>query len=109
MNNSESTNEQTHPLYNSDRSIVNRLLAKDSPASEDLIDLARLFIRYDNFQGAFDIKSDLLKALKEWNLSRDELNIRTRSLWQGGDRPGTFVDESVGSGFDASHNDDGPS
>ena len=107
MNEPESKNEQTHPLYKSDRSIVNRLLVAQSPSNEDLIDLARLFIRYHGFHGAFDIKSDLLKVLQKWELSRDDLNSKTRSLWEKGYRPGSSVQGSVGSGFDTSNNNDG--
>ena len=95
--------EQTHPLYMSDRSTVDRLLAKSSPDSEDLIDLARLFIRYEGFEGAFDIKSDLLKSLKAWDLTKDDLNAKTRLIWEKGYRPGSGIDDSVGSGFDTSN------
>ena len=107
MSSSESTNEQTHPLFSSDRQIVDRLLAKDEPDSSDLVDLARLFIRYEGFQGAFDIQADLLKSLKAWKLTREELNTKTSKLWQGGFRHGERLDEPVGSGFDTSNSDDG--
>ena len=107
MSSSESTNEQTHPLYASDRQIVDRLLAKDEPDSSDLVDLARLFIRYEGFEGAFDIKADLLKSLKAWKLTREELNNKTSKLWKGGFRPGETFDDPVGSGFDTSNSDDG--
>ena len=106
MSSHEATNEQIHPLYSSDRQIVDRLLAKNEPDSSDLVDLARLFIRYEGFQGALDIQADLLKSLKAWKLTREDLNIKTRELWADGLRPGDKLDEPVGSGFDTSNNDD---
>ena len=106
MSSQESTNEQIHPLYSSDRQIVDRLLAQDEPDRSDLVDLARLFIRYEGFQGSFDIQADLLKSLKAWKLTREDLNIKTRELWSDGIRPGDKLDEPVGSGFDTSNNDD---
>ena len=59
---------QNHPLYATDRDLVNRLVAKKNPAQEDLIDLARLFMRYDSFPGAKDIQMDMVKILKIFRL-----------------------------------------
>ena len=106
MNDPQPLNEQTHPLYISDRSTVDRLLGKTSPETEDFIDLARLFIRYEGFQGAFDIQEDLLKTLRAWGLSREDLNKKSRKLWEEGYRPGKFIDDSVGSGFDTSNTEE---
>ena len=36
--------DQSHPLYDSDRDTVNRLLAAETPSDADLIDAARLLI-----------------------------------------------------------------
>ena len=55
---------QNHPLYLMDRDHVNRLLAKEVPNDEDLIDIARLFIRYEGFPGAKDLQMDMKKILK---------------------------------------------
>lgn len=97
--------DQNHPLYLNDRKIVNRLLAKESPENSDLIELARLFIRYEGFHGANDLQEDLSKLLNFWSLSRDELNNKVRVMWTNGYRPGVNKDEVVGSGFDTTENE----
>ncbi len=97
--------EQNHPLYSIDREIVNRLLARDTPTDSDYIDLARLFIRYEGFPGANDLKADMKKVLRLWEITRGELNSKTISIWANGFRPGNNVDEAVGSGFDTTESD----
>jgi hypothetical protein len=94
---------QCHPLYIQDRQTVDRLLAAREPADADLVDAARLLSRYGGFPGAFDLQSDLERAIRLWGLSREALQARTRSIWQGGYRPGANLGavEPVGSGFDA--------
>ena len=94
--------EQNHPLYSIDRDHLDRLLAKETPDDEDLVDLARLLIRYEGFPGAKDIQDDMKKTLKLWGITREILNIRTRKIWEGGFCPGTKQEEVVGSGFDTS-------
>ncbi len=96
---------QNHPLYPVDRELVDRLLAKDSPAEEDLVDLARLLNRYEGFPGAENLQVDMAKALNLWGMTREQLNISARELWSKGYRPGKNIDEAVGSGFDTSEND----
>ena len=97
----ESEELQAHPLYASDRNLVDRLLALTVPADQDLVDLARLAMRYDGFPGARDLQDDLVKTLRLWGLNRDELHRRTRTIWAAGFRPGALVaQEAVGSGFD---------
>ena len=95
---------QNHPLYATDREMVNRLIAIKNPAQEDLIDLARLFMRYDSFPGAKDIQMDMVKILKIWGITREELNKNTRNIWAGGFRPGSSSEEMLGSSFDTSEN-----
>ena len=91
---------QNHPLYISDRPIVNRLLSVLDPASQDIVDCSRLFIRYDHFPGAMDLQEDLAQVLKNWGFNREELNKKARSIWTGGYRPRTEEDVEVGSGAD---------
>ncbi|MFO7630376.1 MAG: DUF3288 family protein [Prochlorococcaceae cyanobacterium] len=94
---------QVHPLYASDRDTVDRLLAVQSPAEADLVDLARLLMRFQGFPGAVDLQDDLAKALRLWGLSREQLHERTRAVWAAGYRPGPAAPaEAVGSGFDTS-------
>ncbi len=92
--------DQNHPLYSTDRDHIDHLLGKDSPEDEDLVQLARLLLRYEGFPGALDLHEDMIKILKTWGLSREMLNARARKLWGSGYRPGMKVDEVVGSGFD---------
>ena len=94
---------QNHPLYQTDREHVDRLSSKYPPEDIDLIDLARLIIRYEDFEGADDLKVDMKKIMKKWNFNRDELEIKTREIWSNGFRPiSSPIAESLGSGFDTS-------
>ena len=94
---------QNHPLYPTDREHVDRLSARNPPEDVDLVDLARLIIRYEDFQGADDLKVDIQKIMKKWDLNREELEIKTREIWSNGFRPvSSPISESVGSGFDTS-------
>ena len=92
--------EQNHPLYSIDRDHIDRLLAKELPEDGDIVDLARLFLRYEGFPGALDLQEDLNKTLKLWGVSRETLNARARSIWESGFRPGKKAADAVGSGFD---------
>lgn len=92
---------QTHPLYATDRSIVDTLLAHPVPEAQDIADAARLLTRYRSYPGCFDIQSDLEKVLRIWNLTHTELNDSARSLWRSGWRPRQFEEQQdVGSGAD---------
>ncbi len=94
---------QAHPLYATDREVVDGLLAAETPTDGQLVDLARLLIRYDGFPGADDLHDDLARTLRLWGLDREELHQRTRALWAAGYRPGAVVQaDPVGSGFDTS-------
>jgi hypothetical protein len=73
--------DQQHPLWSTDRQIVNTLL-KGSPTEYNLAELARLRIRYRNFPGARDIQADLDQILTEWNLTEDLLFAKTREIHQ---------------------------
>ncbi len=106
MDSSTSEQRQNHPLYATDREKVDSLLAKTSPAEADLVDLARLLIRYEGFPGALDLIEDMNKILKLWDLTKSDLNQKTRLIWEKGYRPGNQSEESVGSGFDTSDRDE---
>ena len=43
------SNEQTHPLHATDKKIIDSLISKEIPEDFDLINLARLINRYDDF------------------------------------------------------------
>ncbi len=71
--------EQQHPLYGSDRQIVNTILSGE-PTDLNLAELARLKIRYRGFPGARDIQKDLDKTLANWQLTEEQLFDKTREL-----------------------------
>ena len=99
--------DQTHPLYALDRDLVDGLLACAQPGDAQLVDAARLLMRYEGFPGARDIGDDLAKLLRLWGLDRERLHERTRMIWAAGYRPAPAAAEAVGSGFDTA--DDQPS
>jgi len=101
------TADQTHPLYASDRETVNRLLAAEQPSDADLVDAARLLMRYQGFPGADDLQEDLAKALRLWQLDRTALQARTRAIWAAGFRPAPAGGDAVGSGFDTTDQENG--
>jgi Protein of unknown function (DUF3288) len=78
-----SQKDQQHPLYGSDRQIVNALLNGEA-TDYNLAELARLRIRYKGFPGARDIQADLEKVLQQWQLSEAELFAKTRQIHQIG-------------------------
>ena len=71
--------DQQHPLWSSDRQVVNTLLAGE-PTDYNLAELARLRIRYRGFPGARDIQTDLDQVLKQWNLTEASLYEKTRQI-----------------------------
>lgn len=71
--------EQQHPLYKSDRQLLDNLLEETS-TDYNLAELARLKIRYHNFPGARDIQTDLEKLLQKWELTEEELYQKTRQI-----------------------------
>lgn len=91
---------QSHPLHALDRDVVDRLLAAETPADADLIDAARLLMRYQGFPGADDLQDDLERVLRLWGLDREALHLRTRAVWAAGFRPAPAAAEAVGSSFD---------
>ena len=96
-------NEQTHPLHETDKNIIDSLISKKTPEDIDYINLARLINRYINFPGEFEIKNDIEKTLKFWKITNDELFSKTRDIWSKGFRPSNTNKDLVGSGFDTSN------
>ena len=97
------SNEQTHPLHATDKKIIDTLIIKETPQDFDLINLARLINRYDDFPGEIEMKEDIEKTLKFWDLTRDNLYSMTRNLWSNNFRPSNTTKDLVGSGFDTSN------
>ena len=97
------SNEQTHPLHDADKKIIDTLITKETPEDIDLINLARLIIRYDNFPGENELKVDMEKILKFWKITKDNLFSMTKKLWSGNFKPSNTTKGLVGSGFDTSN------
>ncbi|MEM8675550.1 MAG: DUF3288 family protein [Cyanobacteria bacterium P01_G01_bin.67] len=73
--------EQKHPQRKKDRITVDNLLKVPSePGERELVELARLLIRYRNFPGARDIQQDLKVTLDTWQLTEEELYTKTRTI-----------------------------
>lgn len=77
------TEDQQHPRESSDREIVNRLLS-DKINPLNLAELARLRIRYHNFPGARQLQRDLDLVLQQWQLTEEQLFVKTRELHANG-------------------------
>ena len=97
------SNEQTHPLHAIDKKIIDTLIIKETPQDFDLINLARLINRYDDFPGETEMKDDIQKTLKFWKLTKDILFSETKKLWSNNFRPSNTTKDLVGSGFDTSN------
>jgi len=83
MTESSGSKDQQHPLYSRDRTSINILL-NQAPSAYNLVELARLRIRYQGFPGARDIQQDLDKILQLWGLTESELFAKTRELHELG-------------------------
>ena len=89
----------SHPLYQQDRELIDGLLEQETPDAQALTTAGRLFVRYNGFPGATDLKVDLSACLRKWNMSKDELNSKCMEIWHSGWRPGQVEEElSIGSG-----------
>jgi hypothetical protein len=75
----DSPKDQQHPQWSTDREVVNALLAGDA-TDYNVVELARLRIRYQNFPGARDIQADLERVLTRWQLTEAELFDRTQQI-----------------------------
>jgi len=76
----QSTRDQQHPQYKSDRTTADKLLNSQQPTERDLAELARLKIRYQGFPGARDIQRDLDRIMKQWNYTEETLFEKTREI-----------------------------
>ena len=96
------SNDQTHPLHETDKNIIDSLISRKDPEDQDFVNLARLINRYSGFPGEIEIKNDIEKILKFWEISENELFSKTRNIWSNNFRPSNNFKELVGSGFDTS-------
>ena len=95
--------DQIHPLHDIDKNIIDGLVVKQNPEDIDLINLARLINRYQNFPGEQDLKNDLGKILNFWNISEELLFAKTRNIWSNNFKPNNVPKDLIGSGFDTSN------
>lgn len=79
-----------HPQHRVDLLTLQNLPDQE-PTPVALGDLARLYIRYLDFQGSDDIHARIKQLLKAWGLTPDILFQRTRALHQQG---GVFQGDS---------------
>ena len=77
--------DQKHPQYSKDRTLLTSIIKEGTQTDLNLVEVARLRIRYDGFPGARDIQQDLDRMLKTWNLSEEQLFEKTRKLHASGD------------------------
>ena len=97
------SNEQTHPLHSTDKEIIDSLIIKENPEDLDYINLARVINRYNNLPGEIEIKNDIEKILNFWNINKNELFIKTKTIWSKSFRPSNSNQDLIGSGFDTSN------
>lgn len=71
--------DQQHPQWSSDRQIITALL-NGEPTDYNLVELARLRVRYKGFPGARDLQTDLDTLLKQWQLTEETLFEKTRQI-----------------------------
>jgi Protein of unknown function (DUF3288) len=71
---------QRHPQEKIDRAAIDLLLESDPTESIALAELARLRIRYKGFPGAKEIQELLDRLLVKWQLTEEELFVKTREL-----------------------------
>ncbi len=74
---------QTHPQWSKDRATLDGIINGEA-TDLNLVELARLTIRYNGFPGAPDIKRDLVKAMERWNHNEDSLFEKTREIHASG-------------------------
>lgn len=101
---SETLRSHNAALYRQDRHRLDQMMATPKPGDAELIDLARLRIRYCADTPFVDIRDDLAHLVQAWGLSPDALYAATRDLWARRWRPRTWgqQDQPVGSGADVS-------
>jgi len=75
--------DQQHPQEKRDRLVVDQLL-QGGTGDMNLVELARLRMRYQGFPGARDIQKDLDRILAQWQMSEAELFAKTREIHHHG-------------------------
>lgn len=92
-----------HPMDQHDRQIVVNLEAVSTPQNIDIVQAARLVMRYQDSLLSPDLFQRLKATVQRWGLNRSELMARSRRIWQSGWQPNVTEDivvSAVGSGAD---------
>jgi hypothetical protein len=92
----------THPMYSLDRPVVDAITHKSLKelTKQDIVDLARLYTRYSGYPGGDNIKDIIVKYLDDHGKTFNDLQIKSREIWQSGWRPNQLGADEVGSGAD---------
>lgn len=90
------------PLYETDKEIADRLASKDleNLTNDDITNASRILIRYSGVPNSEDIRDSIIMALHKWDKTPDQLNEKSKSIWQSGWRPGRLEEGEIGSGAD---------
>lgn len=94
---------QIAPLDQQDRAIVMAFPTGANPSHQNLIDAARLLLRYEGAQASADLYELITSAIAAWGLDRESLFAKTRALWNSGWQPSASLEpqtSGVGSGAD---------
>lgn len=75
--------DQQHPQEYGDRQIIDNIIDAE-PTPENLTEIARLLIRYQNFPGARSIQTDIETIMTRWGLNRETLYEKTRQIYASG-------------------------
>ena len=89
-------------MYSLDRPLIDSIICKSLKelSKQDIVDLARLYTRYSGYKGGENIKSIIVQYLDDHGKTQDDLQIKSREIWQSGWRPGQLEVSEVGSGAD---------
>lgn len=81
---------------------LHRLSLIKDPSAIELVDLARLLLRYQGNPAAGAHNQQISQQLERWGLDQEQLFEKTRAIWASGFRPTIAAAEGVGSGADVS-------
>ena len=74
--------EQRHPREKLDMFVVEKI--KEGRNDYNIVELARLRIRYHNFPGARPLQQELDRILHDWGLTEEELFALSREIHSQG-------------------------
>lgn len=75
--------DQRHPRETVDTFVIKKI--QEGKSDYNIVELARLRIRYHNFPGARKIQQDLDRILQDWSLTEEELFALSREIHSQGD------------------------